>query len=108
VFADNTAGVRIFGGDTNTITGNYFSTKPDGTLGAGLQNATDIRITDDGIGPDQATGNVVGGADTATPTGRSASATATSPLAGRWRSIATTSRAATAISSPASTPPTPS
>jgi CSLREA domain-containing protein len=68
VFAANDRGVYIFGGDNNTITGNYFSTLPDGSLSAGFENGVDIRIVDDGGGPNPATGNVVGGADSGTPT----------------------------------------
>ena len=63
LFAQNdTAGVLVQSGDTNTITGNYFGAKRDGTAAAGYVNADGILIF--GTSLDAATGNVIGGADT--------------------------------------------
>jgi len=68
VFAANTtAGVYIFGGDDNSIQRNYFGTQNDGTLVAGFENATNIRIVDDGGSANPATGNSVGGPEADSP-----------------------------------------
>ncbi len=63
LFAQNDiAGVLVQSGDTNTITGNYFGAKRDGTAAAGYVNTDGVLIF--GTSLDAATGNVIGGADT--------------------------------------------
>jgi hypothetical protein len=64
------AGVLIVGGESNTITGNYFSTLADGSKADGAQNDDDVRISADYSGYPTivpATNNTVGGADAGTP-----------------------------------------
>jgi hypothetical protein len=57
-------GVVIFGSDSNTVSGNYFGTNRAGASPtAGFVNNDGILVA--GISPsDQATGNIIGGADT--------------------------------------------
>ncbi len=62
-FAVNTqAGVVLDGADNSTVEGNYFSTRQDGIQAAGLFNGDDVQIANN------ATGNVIGGADTGSST----------------------------------------
>jgi hypothetical protein len=58
------AAVTIFGSDSNTVSGNYFGTNRAGASPtAGFVNNDGILVA--GIAPsDQATGNIIGGADT--------------------------------------------
>jgi CSLREA domain-containing protein len=67
LFARNTqAGVLIQAADNNTIVGNYFGTDRAGAAPvAGFVNGDAIRLGGFSAGPNNATGNVVGGADTA-------------------------------------------
>ena len=68
VIANNaTSGIRITGGDNNTITGNYFSTDQAGSIITDTANGTNIEVSNGGGGADSAVGNVIGGADAGTP-----------------------------------------
>jgi CSLREA domain-containing protein len=59
VFAFNSAaGLDIEGADNNTVQGNYFGVKPDGTTAASSPVNVEITGTEGGL---DATGNVVGG-----------------------------------------------
>jgi hypothetical protein len=67
LFAQNVqAGVLIQAGDNNTVVGNYFGTNRAGASpGGGFVNGDAIHIFGSSAGPNDATGNVVGGPDTA-------------------------------------------
>ncbi len=59
---DSATGLSIEGGDSNTVTGNYFGTTPAGALDTNLSNKDSIAVAT--IGADTAFGNTIGGADT--------------------------------------------
>jgi hypothetical protein len=67
LFAQNAqAGVLIQGGDNNEVMGNYFGTNRAGAAPvAGFVNGDAIHVFGLSAGPNPATGNVIGGADTA-------------------------------------------
>src|SRR5262249_6086304 len=73
VFGNLDAAGRIFGGDSNTITGNSFGTEPDGTVTGSSGNGRGIDVAgNSGGGADAAaTGNTIGG----TVTGAEATST---------------------------------
>ena len=65
VFANDSAtGLSIEGGDTNGVRGNYFGTTPAGALDANLHNMDSIVVSSLVVGPNSASGNIIGGADT--------------------------------------------
>ncbi len=65
VFANDTAsGISIEGGDSNTVTGNYFGTTPAGALDANLSNHDSIAVATVSAGSNTAFGNTIGGSDT--------------------------------------------
>ena len=63
VFANDSAtGLSIEGGNSNTVTGNYFGTTPAGALDTNLSNHDSIAVAS--VSADTALGNTIGGADT--------------------------------------------
>ena len=70
VFAGNLIGIQTAGGDNNTIIRNYFGSKTDGTTSVtsgAIENGIDIHIVDNTVGPNPATNNLIGGADSGDP-----------------------------------------
>jgi CSLREA domain-containing protein len=66
VFA-RTTGTAVdmeFGPDSNVVTGNYFGTRPDGSVAGPGKVDGGITIAGTTTGPNQATGNTIGGAET--------------------------------------------
>jgi CSLREA domain-containing protein len=67
VFRANSTGIFLRGGDNNTIAGNYFGTRADGSLDTAT-NSTSIWIDSNATTePGVASGNVIGGPDVSTP-----------------------------------------